>query len=121
MELQANRPGANLECLILASSTPGKMHRTDREIESLPVPVKDFSEGRKDESTRDGWFGENGKPPNLLIRSGVDPRPQCARDQLSAEADAKNGFSICDRFGNKVLLVPEPRQLFLIIHTHRSA
>ena len=87
MKLQADNRRPNLDRLVFTALTSCEAARTGRQIEGLPVPMKDSCRRRevKDGFTRSG-YALHGEPTDLLAVIRIDPGTERAGDKLRAEA-----------------------------------
>jgi len=124
VELDPHDPRAELERLVAAPVTGKEPDSPPGELERVPVPVKNDA-GIRDRGggSRAGGVARvaHGKPADLLLPVGKDPRAQRARDELRPEADAENAPALRDRLGDGALFSRQPRIAGLIVHAHRPA
>mgnify|MGYP007106198839 CR=1 FL=1 len=121
MKLESDDAIADLEGLIGAGGSGGEMDGVGREIEGFTVPV---------ESEGGGWEGEggrmlvvdgvDGKPSNFFLGAGIDAGSEGGGDQLSAEANAEDGFAVGDEAADEGFFVDEPRVDLFVVHAHGS-
>ena len=121
MELQAERPGADLDRLGLEIVALGQQDRAVGAIEALAMPLIDTGGegaitkgmpllGRADRIITD---------LDAALRMGADRVAEMAGQQLCAEADAHKGLVFAKRRADPVDFALEP--VVLVIDAHRTA
>ena len=124
MELQAVGAIAKTKCLMWTRRCAGQVHGSLRQIERIRMPLEDVLVAIEMATQTiglsvDGWM--DAIPADLAHGIRTHVCAERCRQQLCAEADAKNGNLATHCFANCCDLQSEVRVTVYLIHIHRAA